>query len=157
MNDHSWRDPIAVGCTKEWWPVWPDGCIIFLIFGHLDQGNFAQEFNIFEKVCSQFCQMLNSYSRNDQKLLKFCPSGEILPNLVTLMVTRRILIFKHNLPWKDFVLFLCRLKLGEQHKKFRLKNYDGLQFEFSRQSSAKCSTIVNCDASIILTEKNAYQ
>ena len=44
----------------------------------------AQMYEIFAKVGSQFCQILNSYSRNGQKLFKFCRSGEILPNLVAL-------------------------------------------------------------------------
>ena len=44
-----------------------------------------QKYKLFAKVGSQFCQILNSYTRNGQKLLKCCPSGEISPNMVTLV------------------------------------------------------------------------
>ena len=64
---------------------WPDGYVIISIFGHLEQWKFANKCEIFAKVGSQFCQILNSYSREGTKLFKLCLSGEILPNLVTLV------------------------------------------------------------------------
>ena len=45
----------------------------FSIFGHLDHWKFAQEYKIFAKLGSQFCQVLNSYPRNVQKLFKNLP------------------------------------------------------------------------------------
>ena len=56
-----------------WWSVWPDGYIIFSIFGRLELWKFAQKYQIFAKVGSQFCQILNSYSRNGQKRFKISP------------------------------------------------------------------------------------
>ena len=64
--------------------VWPNAVVIFSIFGHLEQGNFANSIKYLHKVGSQFCKILNSYSRNGLKLSKCCPSGEISPNLVRL-------------------------------------------------------------------------
>ena len=51
--------------------VWPDGKVIFSIFGHLQYWTFAQYHMEFAKFC--------------QSHLKICPSGEISPNLVTLL------------------------------------------------------------------------
>ena len=48
------------------------------------QNKFAKIFNEFAKVGSKFCQTLNKPSHFCQRFLKVCPSGEILPNLVTL-------------------------------------------------------------------------
>ena len=68
-------------------PVWPDGYIICLKFGHLEQWKFALQCKILAKVRSQFCQILNSYLRNGSRLFKFGLSGKMLPNLVTLHTT----------------------------------------------------------------------
>ena len=62
-------------CARRMWSVWniekwPDGYIIFSKLGHLEQSKIAQTYKIFAKVGSQFCQILNSYSRNGQKLFK---------------------------------------------------------------------------------------
>ena len=56
----------------------------FSIFGLLEQWQFAQNYQVFAKVGSQFCQILNNYSRNGQKLINFFISGKISTNLVTL-------------------------------------------------------------------------
>ena len=50
--------------------VWPDPWIICWIFGHLEQLKCAQ---IFAKVGSQSCQILNSWLRNGQRLFKILP------------------------------------------------------------------------------------
>ena len=43
---------------------------------------------MFAKVGLKFCQILNKPSKDSQKVLNFCQSGEISPNLVTLIETR---------------------------------------------------------------------
>ena len=53
--------------------MWPDGYCHISIFGHLEQWKYAQKYEIFAKVGSQFCQILNSYSRKGQKLIKIIP------------------------------------------------------------------------------------
>ena len=40
---------------------------------------FAQKFEIFAKVGSQFCQILNSYSRKGQNLIKIIPKWRNFP------------------------------------------------------------------------------
>ena len=64
--------------------VWPDGKIIYSIFGHAQQWIFA-ELQKCTKVDQTFCQILNKVSKNCQRLLKSCQSGEISPNLATLV------------------------------------------------------------------------
>ena len=61
--------------------------ILFLIFGHFEQ-KFVHKYKIFAKVGSQFCQILSNYSRNGmaKNVWKYCLSGEILPNPVTLFI-----------------------------------------------------------------------
>ena len=39
---------------------------------------------MFSKLGLQFCQILNKSSKDSQRVLKFCQSAEISPNLVTL-------------------------------------------------------------------------
>ena len=56
--------------------------ILFLIFGHLEQWKMPKSIKIFAKVGSQFCQILNSYSRNSCQTLNI-----ISPNLATLRLT----------------------------------------------------------------------
>ena len=68
-------------CARRMWSVWniekwPDGYIIFSKLGHLEQSKIAQTYKIFAKVGSQFCQILNSYSRNGQKLFKILPKWQ---------------------------------------------------------------------------------
>ena len=53
--------------------VWPDCSLIISIFGHLEQWKFAKKYHIFAKVSSQFCPILNSYSRKVQKRYKIMP------------------------------------------------------------------------------------
>ena len=43
---------------------------------------------MFAKVGWKFCQILNKPSKDSQKVLNLCQSGEISPNLVTLIETR---------------------------------------------------------------------
>ena len=53
------------------------------------------------KVFSIFCQILNNLPKNCQRSFKFCQSGKISPNLVTL-VPSNILIGKENfLLWRN--------------------------------------------------------
>ena len=59
---------------------------LFSIFGHLQQWKLAQYCHKFAKVGSLFCQIRNKPSKIGQQLVNFCQSGEILPNLVTLVV-----------------------------------------------------------------------
>ena len=58
--------------------------IIFSIFGHSEQRKIAPKYKIFAKLSSHFGQILNSYSRNGKKLIKYCLSCKISPNLGTL-------------------------------------------------------------------------
>ena len=62
----------------KFYAVWPDGYLIISIFGHLEQWKFPHKYEIFAKGGSQFCQILNSYSRKGHSLLKLCLSGKIL-------------------------------------------------------------------------------
>ena len=63
------------------------GVTRWLYYFSLRTMKFCQKHKIFAKVGSQFCQILNRYSTNGQKILKCCPSVEISPNLVTLTRT----------------------------------------------------------------------
>ena len=67
--------------------------IIFSIFGHSEQRKIAPKYKIFAKLSSHFGQILNSYSRNGKKLIKYCLSCKISPNLGTLSPS----LF-HNVP-----------------------------------------------------------
>ena len=49
----------------------------FSIFGFLEKWKFAQNYKIFAKVGLLFCQILNSYSRYGQKLIKILPKWRI--------------------------------------------------------------------------------
>ena len=42
----------------------------------------------YSKEVSNFCPMLNQHGNKCQRLLKFCPSGEFSPNLVTLLTIK---------------------------------------------------------------------
>ena len=53
-------------------------------FGHLHQRKFAQWHTKLAKVGLKFCQILNEPSKNCPRLWRYCQSGEISPNLVTL-------------------------------------------------------------------------
>ena len=66
-----------------------DCCIIFSKFCHLEQWKIAQKYKIFAKVGSKFCHIINSYSGLAKTFLKFCLSGKISPNLVTLGVSQK--------------------------------------------------------------------
>ena len=52
--------------------VWPDGFIIFNNWPFRTT-EICPKYKIFVKVCSQFCQMLNSYSRNGQTIFEILP------------------------------------------------------------------------------------
>ena len=84
FSKHSKYTPIDV----DWYcslPVWPDCCTNFSIFGHFQQWKFAQYNKRYFKVGSKFCRLI----KIGQILLKFCPNGEISPNLVTLFTANR--------------------------------------------------------------------
>ena len=54
------------------------------IFGQLHQHKVAQRLTKFAKVHLRLGQKLNESSKNSQRLLRFCQSGKISPNQVTL-------------------------------------------------------------------------
>ena len=56
-----------------WWAVWPDCYIIFSIFGHLEQREFAQKYKMFVKVGSQSFQIHNTHSRNGPNVFLILP------------------------------------------------------------------------------------
>ena len=58
----------------------------FSIFVHLQQWKWAQWHTQFTKVVSTFCSILNKPSNSHQRHGRFHQSGEISPNLVTLVV-----------------------------------------------------------------------
>ena len=58
---------------------------LFSTFGHLQQFKLAQKCHNFAKVGSAFSQIRNKQSKICQRLVNFCQSGEISPNLVTLL------------------------------------------------------------------------
>ena len=91
--------------------------VFFSIFGHWEQWKFAQKYKIFAKVGSQFCQILNSCSRNGQNFLKFWLSGKILPHLFTL-IGHESVNFGMSI-CDDIVISVTRL--GDFWK-FRVKN-----------------------------------
>ena len=70
-------------------PVWPDGCIICSIFGHLQSWKLAQWQKRIAKVGSNFCQTINKPLQNRPKLFKYWHDCTISPNLVTLRRRRR--------------------------------------------------------------------
>ena len=61
----------------------------FWKFGYLQQEKVAPKHNIFAKVGSKFCLTLNKPSTIWQRFIKFCQSGEISQNLVTLLGNHR--------------------------------------------------------------------
>ena len=66
---------------------WPSvtRCVeYFSKFGHLQQCEFDQRHTKFTKEGSKFCVILNVPSKLCQRLVRFCQSGEISPNLVSL-------------------------------------------------------------------------
>ena len=67
--------------------------IIYAIFGLLEQWKFAKNHLKFDKnhlkfikVGTNFWQILNKPFQNSTRLSEFCQSGEISPNLVTLLI-----------------------------------------------------------------------
>ena len=68
-------------CFKDSVTRWLN-CISIL--GHLQQWKLAQKCNKFAKVILLFCQIRNKPSKICQRLVKYCQSGEIAPNQVSL-------------------------------------------------------------------------
>ena len=66
-------------------PVWPDGKIICSIFGHLRQWRKFVAKNTICVYKSRLNILPNNPSKIAQRLLNCCQSGEISPNLVTLL------------------------------------------------------------------------
>ena len=65
--------------------MWPDGYIIHQFSAmDIEHWKAAQKHFNFAKVGSKICQTLNIPSTIWQRFIKFCQSGEISPNLVTL-------------------------------------------------------------------------
>ena len=69
--------------------VWPDDQFIGSIFGNLQHWTFAQNQIIYVKVSSKCCQIVNEPFFNCQSVKTSYQSGEISPNLVTLVRVRR--------------------------------------------------------------------
>ena len=91
--------------------VWPDGYIIFSIFGHLEHWKFAQKYKMFAKVGSQFCRILNSYSRNGQKLLKTLPRWRnFAKSGPTVSETLFFVEYLHGLTWNRIIRDLPKIK-----------------------------------------------
>ena len=86
--------------------------------------NICPKYEIFAKVDLQFCQILNSYSRKGQTLLKLCLSGTILPNLVTLQVCKQMFIsLSYSQMKKVFYHFLFFDILRERERQ-RQRDFD---------------------------------
>ena len=74
--------------TGKWhgWSVWPNGQIIGSIFGQLQHWIFAPNHRPkFAKVSAKFCKIEDKLFQNGQSFITACQSGEISPNLVTLL------------------------------------------------------------------------
>ena len=61
--------------------------VLFIQYLAIYSMKLAQKHKILTKVGLICCQKLNKLAKSRQILLKFCQSGEILPNLATLHVT----------------------------------------------------------------------
>ena len=59
--------------------------ILFVYIRPFAGMKFAQWRKMLTKVGSNFCPILNKHSHNCPRLLKYCQTGEISPNLVTLI------------------------------------------------------------------------
>ena len=102
--------------VKRWFEsVWPDCWIIYLIFAHLQHWKFANKI-------SKLCQILNELFQNGQSFLTLCQSGEISPNLVTLVRIKESSL----IPFWSFlsvnfwnVLFLILAEVWPDLAKFR--------------------------------------
>jgi len=84
-NPRMVKPTIYVGSDNEFCetlPVWPDGKIIYSIFGLLAQWKFGKNHLKFAKVGSNFWQIQYKLFQNRPRLYEFC---QISPNLVTLV------------------------------------------------------------------------
>ena len=71
----------------------------FSIFAHLHEWKFAERHTKFVKLC----EILNELLKNCRKLFRFCQSGEISPNLVTLLFSWK----SRNVP-KAQIISCCK-------------------------------------------------
>ena len=76
-------------------------------------GKVAQKHNNFAKVGSKLGQIINEHSTIWQRFIKFCQSGEISPNLVTLVNNNFDDIFQPPQP-----LFNCDTNCGDGNLEF---------------------------------------
>ena len=80
--------------------------------------NLPKRHTNFVKVGSKICQILNKRSKNCRKLLRFWQSGEISPNLVTLLRyqgPRHILVEKLYLLEESSIFTLSASAMGTKH------------------------------------------
>ena len=77
----------------------------------------AQKCHEYAKIGSAFCQIRKKHSKICQKLVNFCQSGEISPNLVTLIGRE-----KEGLKEKE--ARIKQTKGGETTAKMRKENAD---------------------------------
>ena len=71
QNPKFQKNTILLRLKAPVWPVWPDGQIVFSIFGHLQRWKFAQKHTKSPKVGSQLCQISNKPFKCWQRFLKF--------------------------------------------------------------------------------------
>ena len=64
--------------------------ILFSTFGRLHEWKFSQWHTKFTKVVPKFCQKVNTPLKKSSKTVKILPSGEISPNLVTLLLANNL-------------------------------------------------------------------
>ena len=64
--------------------------ILFSTFGRLHEWKFSQWHTKFTKVVPKFCQKVNTPLKKSPKTVKILPSGEISPNLVTLLLANNL-------------------------------------------------------------------
>ena len=106
----------------------------FSIFGHLQREKVDQNIDIFAKVGSKFCQSLNNPLTIWQIFINFCQSGEMSPNLVTLILSQV----------QPYIL--CRLVLAQTHWSLKMPMNKNNSWCFK----AKQLFVEECDSTIKL-------
>ena len=94
--------------------VWPDVWNVCSIFGHLQLHKLAQKYTEFSKVGSNVWQIQIKPSKSCRIFLKFCRSGEILPNMVTLSSS--------NIFSRHFKLSFSFVRWWQNRKNLNCKN-----------------------------------
>ena len=81
--DHQWSTWDQY--LPVWSTVWPDGFYIFQLLAFYINENLPKRHPKLVKVGSKLWLILNKRSKTCRKLLRFCQSGKISPNLVIQM------------------------------------------------------------------------